>query len=115
MKRRRTFSSTNSVMLFDEATALLMSGCLRIWLLSCLLAAVSGHGFLSSPRSRNFVAYEDGSNEDYNAFDPLPEDCPHCLNRGGTLAACGVINPGVFEARNYDTPMSAIGYPLPVK
>ena len=108
MKRRR--SSSNSGVLSDAAS----TRRIHIWLLLCLFAAASGHGFLSLPRSRNFVAYEDGSsNDEATAFDPLPEECPHCLNRGGTLAACGVINPDTFEARNYDHPMSAIGYPLP--
>ena len=89
--------------------------CLRITLLICLSAAVSGHGFLSLPRSRNFVAFEDAITEEYSAFGPMPEDCPHCLNRGGSLAACGVMNPDTFDARNYDSPMSAIGYPLPAR
>eukprot|EP00986_Skeletonema_menzelii_P012924 scaffold7298_cov150-Skeletonema_menzelii.AAC.24 len=112
MKRRR-ISSIRGILLDATNSSFRRSCCLYIWLLFCLLAAVSGHGFLSLPRSRNFVAYEDGFNDEKTAFDPLPEDCPHCLNRGGTLAACGVINPDTFDARNYDHPMSAIGYPLP--
>ena len=59
------------------------------------------------------MAYEDRVYYDQTAFDPLPEDCPHCLNRGGTLARCGILNPDSFDARNYDHPMSAIGYTLP--
>ena len=53
---------------------------------------VRGHGFLAEPRSRNFVANQDGkwwSPDDGVAY-PRPESCPHCLNRGGTAGACGV-------------------------
>ena len=33
-----------------------------------------------------------------------PESCPHCLNRGGSLAACGIV-----EDRNYDKPTDSSG------
>jgi len=102
------FRSSSSPVLLNA-----MNCWLRLSLLLCLFAGVSGHGFLSLPRSRNFVAYEDRLNEQ-TALDPLPEDCPECLNRGGTLARCGIINPDdTWGAHNYDHPMSAIGYPLP--
>ena len=41
--------------------------------------------------------------------DPQPENCPHCLNRGGNRAQCGVV-----EERDYDRPLSATGQPMPV-
>jgi len=49
--------------------------------------------------------------------DPEPEDCPHCLNRGGSLAQCGTYigtnnNNQPFE-RNYDTPHNGHGQPMP--
>jgi hypothetical protein len=41
---------------------------------------------------------------------PYPEPCPHCLNRGGSLAQCGLVsgidNEGESWIRNYDTPMN---------
>jgi len=63
-----------------------------------------GHGYMSSPRSRNFVAAEDGVWWGGTEDNPEKENCPHCLNRGGTLARCGV-NSG----RNYDMPKNALG------
>lgn len=39
--------------------------------------------------------------------DPLPEDCPSCLNRGGTLARCGIV-----ADRNYDLPKNVFGDPM---
>ena len=44
-----------------------------------------------------------------SSIDPYPEDCPHCLNRGGTLAQCG-ISPASSAGgvdRNYDTPKNS--------
>ena len=53
---------------------------------------VDAHGFLAEPRSRNFVAYQDGKwwSPDGEVY-PKPESCPHCLNRGGTAGACGIV------------------------
>ena len=89
-------------------------------LLSCIIcitsllpALTSGHGFLSTPRARNLVAYEDRLYHQETSSDPLPEDCPTCLNRGGTLARCGVINPGSGDDRNYDFPKNAFGDAMP--
>lgn len=48
----------------------------------------------------------------------MPEDCPHCLNRGGTLAQCGILT-GIDATtsqpweRNYDMPLNALGNPMP--
>ena len=38
------------------------------------------------------------------ANDPAPENCPHCLNIGGTEARCGKVGD-----HNYDAPPNAIG------
>lgn len=54
---------------------------------------------MKSPRSRNFRAQEDGLWDDRNDFVPEPESCPHCLNRGGSLARCGITGE-----HNYDHP-----------
>lgn len=76
--------------------------------LMSLLSCVDAHGYLSSPRSRNFVAHQDGkwwSDTTNGIHYPVPEDCPHCLNFGGTLARCGIAD----GTRNYDTPFAADG------
>ncbi len=72
------------------------------------IPSAEAHGYVSSPRSRNFVAYEDGQwwvDEEIFASQtiPQPETCPHCLNWGGTLARCGMNS----ELRSYDTPFSS--------
>ena len=73
---------------------------------------VASHGFLSSPRSRNLVAYEDRVYYPQTSDDPEPEDCPACLNRGGGgLATCGTVLNGL---RNYDHPRNAVGGPMRV-
>ena len=55
-------------------------------------------------------AYEDKNRETFfggagGSTDPFPEDCSHCLNRGGTLAQCGILIGGA-GTRNYDQPLS---------
>jgi hypothetical protein len=66
---------------------------------------VDAHGYMKSPRSRNFVAYQDGVEWGGTASDPAKEYCPHCLNRGGgSLCACGVV-----DGRNYDQPKNSVG------
>ena len=85
---------------------------LLLLLLIVQLATVTSHGFLSTPRSRNLLAYEDRSYYPVTSDHPEPEDCPNCLNRGGTLSRCGIINPGTTEERNYDTPKNALGEPM---
>ena len=55
---------------------------------------VAGHGFLESPRSRNFLAHEDGPICS-GAGCPPAEYCHHCLN----------LNDGVcgkFGSRSFD-------------
>jgi hypothetical protein len=79
-----------------------------------LLHQASGHGYLSSPRSRNLLAFEETVWWPQTANDPEPETCPHCLNRGGTLARCGVFEDH-WGVRNYDAPKNALGGQLPTK
>ena len=84
----------NSTMLLLLITALLL-----------LPPQTSAHGLLSTPRSRNYVAYTDRIfYHPQTENDPFPEDCPSCLNRDGVLGECGVIN-----GRNYDLPKNALG------
>lgn len=81
----------------------------QISLLSAILTLtptpeVHAHGYLKSPRSRNYFAHTDGLWWGGTASDPRPENCPHCLNIGGTEGRCGVI-----ESRNYDYPKNSFG------
>mmetsp|Transcript_40066 Transcript_40066/g.58565 ORF Transcript_40066/g.58565 Transcript_40066/m.58565 type:complete len:113 (+) Transcript_40066:663-1001(+) len=80
-------------------------------LISILLfsTSVSGHGYLFSPRSRNLVAFQDGQWWPLTADLPKKENCPHCLNVGGTKARCGITSN-----RNYDSPQNGKGGPCPV-
>jgi len=52
---------------------------------------VDAHGYLKSPRSRNYVASVDPIWWGGTETDPAPENCPHCLNIGGTEARCGKV------------------------
>jgi hypothetical protein len=76
-------------------------------LLLALPSAVRGHGHLTSPRSRNYVAYQDGIYWPLLESDPYKETEPQSANVGGTLAQCGIIS-----GRNYDRPTNALGGPL---
>mmetsp|Transcript_18369 Transcript_18369/g.38545 ORF Transcript_18369/g.38545 Transcript_18369/m.38545 type:complete len:474 (+) Transcript_18369:162-1583(+) len=69
---------------------------------------VDAHGYLKTPRSRNYHASLVGKDWGGGSNDPAAEYCPHCLNLGGTLARCGLIGD-----HNYDRPPSAAGGVLP--
>jgi hypothetical protein len=43
-----------------------------------LASNVHGHGHLVSPRSRNFVAFQDGLWSGGGSTTPLKETCPQC-------------------------------------
>lgn len=93
--------------------SLLASAAVWFLIMTYYCGNVSAHGYLKTPRSRNLVAFEDLNWETYlggtgGANDPLPEDCPHCLNRGGTLAQCGIAS----DIRNYDLPLNVRAQPL---
>jgi predicted carbohydrate-binding protein with CBM5 and CBM33 domain len=55
------------------------------------LIGVDAHGYLKSPRSRNYHASINPIWSGGTATDPSPENCPHCLNIGGTEARCGKV------------------------
>lgn len=74
-------------------------------LLILTVSPVDGHGYLSSPRSRNIVAYQDGKSWTNHADIPSKEDCPHCLNRN--KGACGMTGN-----RDYKSPQNALGDPM---
>jgi len=66
---------------------------------------VSGHGYLSSPRSRNFYAAQDGTDEGKVGV-PKKDYCPHCLNVN--YAACGYTTTS-----DYDNYKDSEGIPMP--
>eukprot|EP00578_Thalassiosira_sp_NH16_P002058 CAMPEP_0181132968 /NCGR_PEP_ID=MMETSP1071-20121207/31281_1 /TAXON_ID=35127 /ORGANISM="Thalassiosira sp., Strain NH16" /LENGTH=583 /DNA_ID=CAMNT_0023219343 /DNA_START=198 /DNA_END=1946 /DNA_ORIENTATION=- len=67
-------------------------------------------GYLKLPRSRNLVAYEDTVWWPRTDNDPEPETTPQGLDRGGTLAQCGIVE----TLRNYDTPKNIFGDAMPI-
>ena len=84
-------------------------------LLAALIAAqlsirqsVTAHGYLKTPRSRNYHASLNPVWWGGTFTDPAPENCPQCLNVGGTAARCGLVGD-----HNYDYPPNAVGGVLP--
>jgi len=77
-----------------------------------LAPLASGHGYLSSPHSRNPLAFQDTVWWPLTENDPEPETCPHCLNRGGSRMQCE-ISEDPQGARNYDSPKNALGWSMP--
>ena len=70
------------------------------------LPGTDAHGYLKSPRSRNYVANRDGKWSGGTTSDPKIETCPHCLNQGGICGTTG--------NNNYNTPLNTFGDPMPV-
>uniref|UniRef100_A0A7S4M6J5 Chitin-binding type-4 domain-containing protein n=1 Tax=Odontella aurita TaxID=265563 RepID=A0A7S4M6J5_9STRA len=74
--------------------------------------SVDAHGHMTSPRSRNWVAAEDGVNgwgdDSARAGVPPKESCPHCLNNN--LGVCGKVANG---GRSYDPFLDSTGQPMP--
>eukprot|EP00985_Skeletonema_marinoi_P016898 scaffold9175_cov115-Skeletonema_marinoi.AAC.3 len=85
-------------MLFKQFTSAAITA-----IFASLASNVHGHGYMVSPRSRNYVAKQDGK-WGGDETTPYPESCPHCLNVGGTETTCGKV-----EGRNYDYPKNALG------
>ena len=67
-------------------------------------SATDGHGYLKTPRSRNYVAYQDGVYWPLLESRPLIETEPQSASTGTT---CGIIS-----GRNYDRPMNGLGLPM---
>lgn len=76
---------------------------------SFLMVAVRAHGFLASPRSRNFVAREDGINRNKASIPGIPyvEYCHSCLTRN--TGVCGLS----IHDHNYDDWLDSAGSPMP--
>jgi len=85
------------------------SATLLIYLL-CLPFTVHGHGYLKTPRSRNYVAYMDGVWYGGTTTTPAKESEPQSANRKAATATCGVIG-----GRNYDYPKNVFGGALAPK
>jgi len=87
-----------------------MNPSLKIFLAATVAVSLSlfetadAHGYLKSPRSRNYYAHAEAVYWKATENDPLPESDPQSLNRGGVSAQCGMIN-----GRNYDLPKNALG------
>ncbi len=80
-------------------------------LVTLLPIIVHGHGYLKTPRSRNYVAYMDGVSWGGTALTPEVEYNYMSADRKAATATCGVID-GI---RNYDYPKNAIGGALAPK
>ena len=68
---------------------------------------VHSHGYLNTPRSRNFVAFEDGAHWSSDPSIPLKEVEPQSASPPGYT--CGKIG-----SRDYNYPKNVAGAPLPV-
>ena len=76
--------------------------------LAFLVKRVSSHGQLVSPRSRNFVASQDGIDWGEQPGVPFKEYCPHCLNLNHGVC-------GVSPDYDYDLWMDSSGQKMPWK
>jgi hypothetical protein len=76
-------------------------------LFASFLGRGDSHGYLLSPRSRNFIAWQEGVWYGGTERDYPNENCPHCANRGGSLARCGMIGD-----TNYDENLNMFGTPM---
>ena len=76
-----------------------------------VVSGVDGHGYLKSPRSRNWVAQEDGVNTPGPQSSGKPEQdfCYHCLNSKATHELCSYGN----AVTSYDNWNDINGDPMP--
>jgi len=65
------------------------------WLSLLTIPCVDGHGYIMTPRSRNYVAKLEGTEDrsENSAGIPPAEYCAHCLNRNNGV--CGVSEGGL--------------------
>lgn len=86
----------------------------KISILSALIGICSpdtatGHGYMKTPRARNYHANLNGKWWGGTSSDPAPESCPHCLSGGGPgISVCGKVGDN-----NYDLPPNAVGGIMP--
>ena len=86
------------------STAFLVS----IVLVGLPCAIVEAHGFLKSPRSRNYYASVEGADWGGGVGVPPKEYCPHCLNAKTEDQVCGT-----GQAQNYDQWTDTTGNAIP--
>ena len=89
---------------------------LHLFLITTLVCSlshlISGHGYLKSPRSRNWRAYVDGLDPGVPGATidtPRKDWCSHCVNRNGICGAADSSNLGF----DYNQPISILGNVLP--
>jgi len=69
---------------------------------------ISGHGYMYSPRSRNWVAHEDGA-DSWSITDGIAREyCYHCLNAKTENEVCGTTS-----TNNYDEWLDISGNSIP--
>ena len=76
--------------------------------LSTAISLTEGHGFLKTPRSRNYVAHQDGTWSTASGA-PMRETCPHCLNAKEANKVCSKGN----AMTDYDDWNDSQGNPMP--
>jgi len=81
----------------------------NVLIFSFLITFTDAHGYVKSPRSRNYAAKEDGLWYGGTATTPEIETCPHCLNRDDSGLGCGITG-----GHNYNYPLNALGGPMPI-
>lgn len=71
-------------------------------------STVTGHGMLTSPRSRSYYASVEGATWGDTPGVPPAEYCPHCINLKTTDQVCGT-----GQAQDYDRWVDMAGQPMP--
>jgi len=79
---------------------------LPVLMIAALVEPVSSHGHLVSPRSRNYLANQEGIDWGSQPEVPPREYCPHCLNTN--KGVCGVSTD-----YDYDEWMDSANQPMP--
>ena len=80
--------------------------------MACMLfSPAEGHGYLKTPRARNWVAAQDGvwSGGASANGKPQKESCPHCLNKKAAQNLCSRGNASTL----YDNWKDVNGNPMP--
>ena len=85
---------------------------LTLLALSAFAGLVDGHGYLKTPRSRNWAAAEDGVWSGGSRANGVPrwETCPHCLNTKKRQDVCGATG-----GKSYDNWVDINGRAMPWK
>ena len=86
-----------------KITSIILAGALPMIMLPL---SVEGHGYMYSPRSRNFYAHLDGVDGDAVAGIPPKEYCHHCLNTNN-----GVCGKSAYH--DYDVWNDSLDNPMP--